>query len=134
MYKKYIKSGKVFKSYKFIFRFILLLLQSLQNVNINVFFLQIYKKMYCPVIFQKYIKSGRVKKIPIQLKKQREIFYYVGIIFNFIKMMHVTEFEQKLVMELLNIYKNNGLILKKQFEYKKLVQDSLPNRKLLLKI
>lgn len=134
MYKKYIKSGKVFKSYKFIFRLIFLLLKNLQKVNVNVFFLQVYKKMYCPVVFQKYIKSGRVKKVPIQLKKQREIFYYVRIIFNFIKLTHVIEFEHKLVIELLNIYKNSGLILKKQLEYKKLVQESLPNRKLLVKI
>lgn len=105
----------------------------LKKININDFFLQIYKNLYCPVSIKKYVKSGKILKMPMRVTKTKEIFFYVSLIYNSIKQTASNTFEDILIAELFQIYNNVGPVVKKQNEFRKLVFESLPNRKLLEK-
>lgn len=109
------------------------MLRTIEKANLDQFFMQIYKNLYCPVRLQKHVKSGKVLKIPMRLTKTREIFAYVRLVYSCINLSKIEAFESLLVQELNNLYNNTGVTIQKQFSFKKEVQDVIPNRRLLEK-
>ena len=128
--KLYIQKGYKNKAYSWL-KLLVLKLNKLIPHNLENFFNVIEKRFPLQITLRKRVVAGKVVKIPVFLANEKKIWYNVRFIFQFLKEKSEITFLDKLINELVLIYQNKGLILKKYLTFQKDIKLLLPNNRFL---
>ncbi len=131
-YKIYIKKGYKLKAFNWLRLFTLKLKQTVMG-NLNLFFVKLDTKLSLKVNFLKRVVAGKVVKIPLFMKKNQKIWFYVRFILKSLKERTEKTFLDKLINELVDITKETGITMKKYIEFQKDIKIALPNIRFLKK-
>lgn len=99
--------------------------------NINTFFEQIDKNLCLPINFLVKKVAGKNVLIPYRVVKKKEIIFSVRIILSILKNRSEKKILDKLLNELIDIFNNKGLSIKRKKEICKEIKNNSANLRFL---
>lgn len=99
--------------------------------NLKLFFFKIKKNMHLPLRLRVRIVAGRKVNVPVILNQKKEIMLIIRFIFLSLKNRNEKKFKDRLLNELLDVFNNKGITIKRKAQYIKDLKDSVPNIKYL---
>jgi len=124
-----IKHGKIINSIKIVSDVLIKINQ--KTSNLTFFFSKIKKNMHLPLKLRLRVVAGRKIHIPVILKEDKEIMFILRIILSSIKNRSENNLKEKIFNELLDIFNNKGLSIKRKMQFTKELHDNLPNIRFL---
>jgi len=124
-----VKKGNYIKYLNILYKILYNIL--IEYKDINKFFIIIDKNICLPINFIKKRIAGKNIMIPYKINENKKINLSVRIIINSLKFRNEKKLSNRLLNELIDIYNNRGISIKKRIEICKDIKLNSPNLRFL---